>query len=144
MTGPVNIIKFKFDSNATLERHWRVVIDKIELVDAIERAVETPVAGHWPSKSKALLNLDELKETLTAGGQWQLLICANCAASGYKSCGDLDLGHFTVRLEDEFVLWEVKPPHPATVQQMKLVRYRFHRPQYEGEVRKVVDGRRSA
>ncbi len=139
MPGPINVIKFNYNPKATLERHWSIVIDKKELVDLLEQAVTSPVRGHWPSKAKALVNLEDMQKSLEAQGELELLICANCSASGYRSCGDLDLQPAMVSQERDYVIWEMRAPKPdPDAGGEETLRYKFHRPQYTSEVTKLL------
>jgi hypothetical protein len=135
----VNVIKFRFDPDGTLERHWHIEINKNNLVDLIEQAVTTPVPRHWASKSKALLNLTELKKSLTGQGPHEILICGNCAAAGYRNCGDLGVEPFHVIQKVDFIIWELKAAHLGipSVEGSNL-RLTFHRPQYSSAVEKVL------
>jgi hypothetical protein len=140
MSAPVNVIKFRFDPDGTLERHWHIEIDKNNLVDLIEQVVTKPVPRHWPSKTKALVNLNELKKSLTDPGLQEILICANCAAAGYRNCGDLDLEPFHVIQEADFIIWELKAP-PLGIPSVNgsNLRFTFHRPQYATAVEEVLE-----
>ena len=140
MSRSVNVIKFTYDPEATLARHWSVIIDKQDLRDLLEQAATAPVSGHWANKTKALVNFDDLKRSLDNSGELELLICANCAAAGYKSCGDLDLGPFKISHEGEFVIWQVSAPNSKeSAGRGRLLPFKFHQPQYFAEVKKALE-----
>jgi hypothetical protein len=137
--GPVNIIKFRHDPAATLGRYWHILIDKKELTDLLEQAVPGPIPRHWSNKTKALVNIDEMKKSLDQSAELELLICANCAASGYRSCGDLGLKSFLVTQTDQFVEWKIESPgHDLPEQQKVFLTFKFHRPQYVSEVENII------
>ena len=86
-----------------------------------------------------------MEKSLKAQGELELLICANCSASGYKSCGDLGLNPFRILQEGDFIVWEVSAPESdVEPNDRKVLRFKFHRPQYKAEVERVIAKTRPA
>ena len=90
-----------------------------------------------------MVNLDELQKSLDVDGEFELLICANCAASGYRSCNDLALQPFQVAHQEQFVFWKVPAPgYDINDDGEKLFHeFKFHRPQYTSEIKRVLGAR---
>ncbi len=138
--GPVNVIRFRHDPDATLDRYWHILIDKKELADLLEQSVVGPIPGHWSKKSKALVNMDEMRKSLDQNGELEILICANCAASGYRGCDDLELNPFLVTHEDPYVEWKIESPGTENKKQEKtFLTFKFHRPQYISEIKNMLE-----
>lgn len=82
--------------------------------------------------------MQELRKSLDQSGSFEILICANCAASGYRSCGDLALKPFSVVHKDHYVEWVIESPgHDNTEEGKVFLTFKFHRPQYIAEVKKI-------
>ena len=127
MPGPVNQIKFKHDPNATLGLNHAALIDGRLLNDLIESA-----ATSWPDKPKALLNIKALQRSCNASGEYEILICANCAASGHITTDDIGLRPFQITHDGEYVIWKIDLPTSANAP--GALEFRFHQPQYTKSV----------
>ena len=136
--SPVNVLSFSRVAKATLGRTWNASIDRRPLLDLIEAAFPK---RHWPDKSRALLRIAELQKSASASGSFPLLVCANCATSGYETCEDVGLAPVEVVHDDATVSWTIRPADWVIPPSAPIV-LRFHKPQYRKAVAVLQEGTR--
>lgn len=123
--SPVNVLSFSRAARATLGRRWKAAVDRRPLLDLIEAAFPK---RHWRDKNRALLRVEELRGSAEGSGSFSLLICANCAASGYQACEDVGLAPVEVSHDGSTVQWTIRLA--GWVGAGEPIVLRFHKPQY--------------
>lgn len=137
---PVNVIRLKFIPKATLNRHWRILVDRKDLVDWLEEAVNGKVPRHWSDKNHAMVYMEDLESSMYESPvEAEILICANCASAGYHSGGDMGLEPFKVKHDLDYVYWDAVAPESHDAVTPNHIRFKFHREQYEAEIMMALE-----
>lgn len=132
MVAPVNVLRFSYEPKATLGRHWKIFIDRSDLTEVLERSFPK---RYWQDKNRVLVNVEEIRKSAESSGRFSILVCANCAASGYQTCNDVGLESFEVVHEDNAVHWRIEIVDWLSENaQEHPIRFRFHKPQYQKEI----------
>ena len=135
MYAPVNQLGHKVDEARTCGRALGLLVDRVALIEHLERGMPLTVRDRvWHEKRDALVQLDELEQSLLRPGFFSFLSCAHC-----KIPSDLNLRPFQVHHDGDFIVWDIRPPGADTFyEDYELVRFRFHRSQYEKAIQKML------
>ena len=85
-----------------------VTVDEKSLSETIENYFLETTRKPWPEKSRAYLAEQPLLLSGTGDGDYSILLCANCAHSGFDSCADLGLKPIHVTLAVKTVTWTIE------------------------------------
>lgn len=132
---PVKIFGFREDPKATLNRSLILLIDNQPLVDLLEQSIPRNSRMHrWHEKKDARVMIQSLEKSILEPGEYDFLTCSHCAIPE-----DLLLSPSQVIHEGEYLIWAMKPPgadiHFDDYEPLVL---RFHRPQYEKIVNRIL------
>jgi hypothetical protein len=128
----VNILRVKKkEGRHSLARDWSIEIDREDLTNLLDPSKS------WPERRDVMVNTDALKRSVNFSGDYPILICAHCAESNFVSPDDVGLKPVRVTVSSDIISWEIQFTE-ASGRGEETFQYSFHRPQYEGEVAKVL------
>ena len=131
----VNILKITGDPKRKGE--FILHVDDVLLTDLLESSIPKN-SGEWKEKSHVMVNVEELKKSVTMEGSLPILVCRHCFMSGYTITEDVILDPIIVSKDGDNIQWEISAPGAGILYEehtpVKLV---FHSKQYEKEIAKI-------
>ena len=133
---PIQRLKLTVKPKADFRGPIDLTVDNRTIAETIDAYFHETTGKPWPEKPRCYISTESLRASGT-DGNYAILLCANCAQSGYPSCEDLGLLPIQVRYSEKTVEWligwaqwnEEAPPRP-----LRLV---FDRSEYQRVLEKL-------
>ncbi len=112
-------------------------VDNRSIAETIGSHFHQSTRKAWPEKEKCYVSAESLRASALSSGRHAIVICANCAQSGYPSCDDLGLLPIEVGFADNTVTWLIEwaATSQDTVPPLKLI---FDKSEYDRETKKLA------